>query len=83
MALAVASTVVLIRVLADNNDFHTQAGHIAVGWLAVEDLFTVVALVLLPALFRPATAGPLWQTLALTAVKVTALVAFTAVVGTR
>ena len=41
MALAVASTVVLIRVLADNNDLHTQAGHIAVGWLVVEDLFTV------------------------------------------
>ena len=52
MALAVASTVVLIRVLADNNDLHTQAGHIAVGWLVVEDLFTVVALVLLPALVR-------------------------------
>ena len=46
-------------------------------------MFTVVALVLLPALFGPATAGPLWQTLALTAVEVTALVAFTAVVGTR
>jgi CPA2 family monovalent cation:H+ antiporter-2 len=63
MALAVASTVVLIRVLADHNQLHTQAGHIAVGWLVVEDLFTVVALVLLPALFekrvRHATvAGP-------------------------
>ncbi len=52
MALAVASTVVLVRVLADNNDLHTQAGHIAVGWLVVEDLFTVLALVLLPALYR-------------------------------
>ena len=83
MALAVASTVVLIRVLADNNDLHTQAGHIAVGWLVVEDLFTVIALVLLPALFGPATGGPLWQTLALTAIKVSGLVAFTAVVGTR
>ena len=41
MALSVASTVVLIRVLADNNDLHTPAGHIAVGWLVVEDLFTV------------------------------------------
>ena len=51
MALAVASTVVLVRVLSDNNDLHTQAGHIAVGWLVVEDLFTVFALVLLPALF--------------------------------
>jgi CPA2 family monovalent cation:H+ antiporter-2 len=84
MALAVASTVVLIRVLADNNDLHTQAGHIAVGWLVVEDLFTVIALVLLPALFAGNDgAKPLWQALAFTAVKVAALVAFTALVGTR
>jgi CPA2 family monovalent cation:H+ antiporter-2 len=84
MALAVASTVVLIRVLSDNNDLHTPAGHIAVGWLVVEDLFTVVALVLLPALFGPATTGtPLWAALGLTALKVAALVAFTAFVGTR
>ena len=66
MALSVASTVVLVRVLADNNDLHTPAGHIAVGWLVVEDLFTVVALVLLPAFFGPANApirrsGSLWE----------------------
>ena len=47
MALSVASTVVLVRVLADNHDLHTQAGHIAVGWLVVEDLFTVLALSLI------------------------------------
>src|SRR3954470_2649225 len=84
MALAVASTVVLIRVLSDNNHLHTEAGHIAVGWLVVEDLFTVVALVLLPALFgRREHDTPLWTALALTAFKVSALVAFTALVGTR
>jgi len=84
MALSVASTVVLARVLADNNDLHTPAGHIAVGWLVVEDLFTVIALVLLPAFFGPANPGsPLWMALGVTAVKVTALVIFTAVVGTR
>ena len=84
MALAVASTVVLIRVLADNNDLHTPSGHIAVGWLVVEDLFTVVALVLLPALFgNTENSSPLWLVLTITAFKVAALVAFTAVVGTR
>ena len=84
MALAVASTVVLVRVLADNNDLHTPAGHISVGWLVVEDLFTVVALVLLPALFGSAGgAQPLWLTLGITAVKVGSLVAFTGLVGTR
>ena len=84
MALSVASTVVLARVLTDNNDLHTPAGHIAVGWLVVEDLFTVLALVLLPAFFGPASAdAPLWMALGITTIKVTALVAFTAVVGTR
>jgi len=84
MALAVASTVVLIRVLSDNNDLHTQAGHIALGWLIVEDMFTVVALVLLPGLFGTKTTNtPLLLALGLTAVKVAALVGFTAVVGTR
>ena len=43
---------VLVRVLADNRDLHTQTGHIAVGWLVVEDLLTVIALVLLPAVSR-------------------------------
>src|SRR5262249_17684428 len=52
LAVSVASTVVLTRVLADHNDLHTPTGHIAIGWLVVEDLFTVVVLVLLPALFR-------------------------------
>jgi CPA2 family monovalent cation:H+ antiporter-2 len=84
MALSVASTVVLVRVLADNNDLHTQAGHIAVGWLVVEDLFTVLALVLLPALVgQTDTETTIWAALGWTAIKVSALVAFTAVVGTR
>src|SRR4051812_41289899 len=51
LAISVASTVVLTRVLVDNNDLHTPTGHIAVGWLVVEDLFTVVVLVVLPAIF--------------------------------
>ena len=51
LSVSVASTVVLIRVLADHRDLHTPAGHIAVGWLVVEDLFTVLILVVLPAIF--------------------------------
>jgi CPA2 family monovalent cation:H+ antiporter-2 len=85
MALSVASTVVLIRVLADHNDLHTPAGHIAVGWLVVEDLFTVVVLVLLPALFGGQQAGAVGLPLALllTALKIGLLVAVTLVVGGR
>ncbi|MHB8771104.1 MAG: cation:proton antiporter [Syntrophales bacterium] len=57
MAVSVASTVVLLRILVDNNDLHTPTGHIAVGWLVVEDLVTVLALVLLPAIFGSLRTG--------------------------
>ena len=50
LAVSVASTVVLLRALMDRNELETVAGRVAVGWLIVEDLFTVLALVLLPAL---------------------------------
>lgn len=48
--LAVASTVMLLRVLEDNNMVSTVHGHVAVGWLVVEDIFTVLILVILPSL---------------------------------
>lgn len=51
IAVSVASTVVLTRVLADNRDLHNPIGHTAIGWLIVEDLFTIFVLVLLPTLF--------------------------------
>jgi CPA2 family monovalent cation:H+ antiporter-2 len=82
IALSVASTVVLIRVLADHRDLHTQTGHIAVGWVVVEDLFTVIALVVLPVFLGTSTTNPV-AALALTALKVTALIGFTAFVGNR
>ena len=53
LALSVASTVVLLRVLADRGDLQTPAGHVAMGWLVVEDLFTELVHVLLPAVFVP------------------------------
>ncbi len=84
LAISVASTVVLLRVLSDNRDLHTPTGHIAVGWLVVEDLFTVLVLVLLPALFGGGEeAGPLWLTLAIAVVKVVTLVAAVFVIGGR
>ena len=54
MALAVASTVVLMRMLVEQNRLASRDGHVAVGWLIVEDLFTVGALVVLPLLAPPA-----------------------------
>ncbi len=87
MAISVASTVVLTRVLSDNRELHTPTGHIAVGWLIVEDLFTIVALVALPALFgdRHADGGgaSLVATLGIAALKLLALVGFTFVIGRK
>ena len=48
LSISVASTVVLLRALIDRKELETAQGRIAVGWLIVEDLFTVVVLVLLP-----------------------------------
>jgi K+:H+ antiporter len=50
LALSVASTVVLLRALETQGILGSESGQIAVGWLIVEDLITVVVLVLLPAL---------------------------------
>jgi K+:H+ antiporter len=84
IALSVASTVVLVRVLADHKALHTPSGHLAVGWLVVEDLLTVLALVVLPIVLGPArTAGGVGVALLLTAGKVAALVGFAAIAGTR
>ncbi|WP_437229544.1 cation:proton antiporter [Planctomicrobium sp. SH661] len=53
LALSVASTVVLMRVLMDANVMHTPEGHVAVGWLLVEDLLTVIVLVIIPTIGTP------------------------------
>jgi len=50
LALSVASTVVLLRALEQRNELDSSHGRIAVGWLIVEDLLTVLALVFLPAM---------------------------------
>ena len=50
LALSVASTVVLLRAIQERRLMETERGRIAVGWLIVEDLAMVLALVLLPAL---------------------------------
>jgi len=90
MAMAVASTVVLIRVLTDNRVLDTTAGHIAVGWTIVEDLLTVVVLVLVPAMGTAPTvhgAGhapmSLWLTLVISLGKLAALVALMLLAGSK
>jgi CPA2 family monovalent cation:H+ antiporter-2 len=78
IAISVASTVVLVRVLSDHKQLHTATGRTAVGWLVLEDLFTVLVLVVLPLLLAPPASGKgsLAVSLGLSALK---LVAFGAV----
>ena len=78
-----ASTVVLVRVLSDARALHTQGGHIAVGWLVVEDLFTVIVVVLMPVMVGSADPSTIAVDLGFTLLKVAGLVAFTAIVGRR
>lgn len=57
LGLSVASTVVLLRVLTDSGNLETLHGTVAVGWLVVEDIFTVLMLVLLPAVAPSLVSG--------------------------
>ena len=84
-AISVASTVVLIRVLSDNRDLHTRSGHIAVGWVVVEDLLTVAALVLLPTILGGEPLGVQSVAIALgtAGLKIAALVAVILLAGGR
>jgi CPA2 family monovalent cation:H+ antiporter-2 len=83
LAVSVASTVVLTRILSENNQIHTRTGHIALGWLVMEDLFTVFILVLMPVLLGPAVAGAadVIAAFGFTVIKILVLVAFTFIVG--
>ena len=85
LALSVASTVVLLRALEQRNELDTENGHIAVGWLIVEDLATVLALVFLPALATggDSDARSLLTSLGMTSLKVAVFVALMLVGGRR
>jgi CPA2 family monovalent cation:H+ antiporter-2 len=86
LAISVASTVVLIRVLSDNNALHSRAGHIAVGWLVVEDIFTVVALVLMPSIFaanEQANLRAIALAVGIALVKLSVLTGLTFILGQR
>ncbi len=89
LTLSVASTVVLLRALESRGILETVNGHIAVGWLIVEDLVTVLVLVLLPPLSLwlggsgQVTGQQLFTALALTLGKVALFVGFMVIGGRR
>ncbi len=82
LAISIASTVVLLRNLMDNGLLNTPHGQAAVGWLVLQDLATVLILVLMPALAN--TSGQFdWQQLGLTLLKAGIFIALVFFVGTR
>jgi CPA2 family monovalent cation:H+ antiporter-2 len=95
LALSVASTVVLLRALQERRLLNSEAGRIAVGWVIVEDILMILALVLIPAL-APVLDGGIRQvatlgfgptdiltTVGLTIGKVAAFIAVMLVLGRR
>jgi CPA2 family monovalent cation:H+ antiporter-2 len=86
LALSVASTVVLLRALESRELLHTGNGRIAVGWLVVEDLAMVLALVLMPVLGGKGEGGDggnLAVTIVTTLLAVAAFVAVMLIAGRR
>jgi CPA2 family monovalent cation:H+ antiporter-2 len=81
-ALSIASTVVLLRGLTDNGLLNTLAGKVAVGWLVLEDLATILILVLLPALFGAGESAS-FEAIALALLKAAVFVALMLVIGVR
>lgn len=93
LALSCASTVVLLKALEARGILDSMNGKIAIGWLVVEDLVTVLVLVLMPplaailggvSLENTATLPtPLWQTVSFTLLQVTGFIVLMLVVGKR
>ena len=81
LTLSVASTVVLMRGLSDSDTLESRAGRTAVGWLIVEDLVVVIALVLLPVL--AGSEGDVARVVLVTLAKVAFFAALMLVVGVR
>ena len=64
IAVSVASTVVMLRALLDHGIVETAEGHVAIGWLVVQDIVTVLVLVLVPAVAAAGGASNIGHTVA-------------------
>jgi len=94
LSLSISSTVVLTRALESRHLVDSERGHIAVGWLIVQDMLTIIALVLMPPLALALQAigdqaggaldyDALWRTLAITMGWFAAFIVLMLVAGTR
>ncbi|MGH7026177.1 cation:proton antiporter [Brevundimonas sp.] len=86
-ALSVASTVVLLRALEERKQLKSDAGRIAMGWLIVEDLVIVIALVMMPLLIiqpgETLSGAELARSIGWTLIKVAGFVSVMLVVGAK
>ena len=86
LSLSVASTVVLLRTLEDHQLLDSRLGQVTIGWVVVEDIAMVLALVLLPPLadsLHGEQSTPLLPVIFKTLLKISLFVAFMLVVGRR
>lgn len=85
LSVSIASTVVLIKNLTDAGLYQTMGGRVATGWLIVEDLATIVILVILPVVFGSGevSGAQLASEIGIALVKTAAFVAIMLVVGSR
>lgn len=85
LAISFASTVVLTRVLSDTDLLHTLTGHLAIGWLVLQDIVAVVEMVLASSFLQgdPPGVGQILAILCWTSLKVACLIAGIVIVGGR
>src|SRR4051812_18158552 len=83
IAVSVASTVVMLRALLDNGIVNTSEGHNAIGWLVVQDIVTVLVLVLVPPLAGAGSASNISHTVLIAVGKLALLVAIMMLAGAR
>ncbi|MGH2581743.1 MAG: cation:proton antiporter [Anaerolineales bacterium] len=82
LSISIASTVVLLRGLVDQNLLNTPHGRVAVGWLVLEDLATIFILILMPSLSGRG-GGVQWSELGFTLLKAALFVALMFFLGKR
>lgn len=88
IAISVASTMILVKLLTDHKLLNTEKGHISIGWLIVEDIITVLFLILIPVLAIMESSGDMMigetvKAIALALFYFTLLVAFMMTIGRK
>ncbi len=83
IAVSVASTVVMLRALLDHGIVETAEGHTAIGWLVVQDIVTVLVLVLVPAVAVASGTSNIGHTVAIAVGKLALLIAIMMLGGAR